>query len=89
MKGENCPEGFRKFTEELNKLKPRFNVETVACEYFTKHNTGLTNKKMHEILNLAPCIHHVCQEHNMKFIIDVGAGLVRQYIIQFILYMSV
>lgn len=42
-----------------------------------KGNLRLSYKKHHEVVNLSAVVHSVCEQRGVKYLIDIGSGLVR------------
>lgn len=62
-------------------MKPKVHFDYCKYKGVVTHNypqffKGLSQKKIHEIVSLAPFIHENCTELNIDLIIDIGAGLV-------------
>ncbi|XP_063918767.1 probable methyltransferase-like protein 25 isoform X3 [Zophobas morio] len=76
----HAPPSLQSFFQKINKL--RFTLpKKISCEDFKfPNNSGLSNKKQHEIQSLAPLIHETCGRSDCDFIVDVGTGLVRGYL---------
>ncbi|CAH1105495.1 unnamed protein product [Psylliodes chrysocephalus] len=70
----NCPSTLKELLNKINTLSPSSSNHKCFSEEvptFT-HNCGLSDKKQHEIVTLAPIINNVCKS---EIIIDIGSGL--------------
>lgn len=61
----------------MNRLPPVPVLSSVELPQNFK--IGLSQKKQHEIMHLANLIGIQCKRHDIRTIIDLGAGLVREY----------
>ncbi|CAH1163545.1 unnamed protein product [Phaedon cochleariae] len=71
----DCPTSLKQFLEKVERLQPNITVAQENDGYAFPHNSGLTEKKAHEILAMAPIVHELCKTNGLDFIIDVGSGL--------------
>ncbi|CAG9855983.1 unnamed protein product [Phyllotreta striolata] len=73
---KNCPDSLAQLLDDIKSLTPCAIYEEVLednCEF--SHNNGLSAKKRHEIISLAPIINRICTDYKVELIIDVGSGL--------------
>lgn len=73
---EDCPGSLKNLISQLTKLKPNIKSYSQKCSPKLVHNSGLSRKKLHEIVSLAPLIDNICSKSDTNTIIDIGAGLV-------------
>lgn len=71
----DCPNDLLKLFNDINKFKPLYKLENFE-EYRLPHFYKLCQKKAHEISKLAPFIKKICDQDDIKNVVDVGSGLV-------------
>ncbi|CAD6217346.1 GSCOCG00004796001-RA-CDS [Cotesia congregata] len=74
---ENWPSSLISFVNKcktLNKL-PSLKLKSGCCQLPKTFKLGLSEKKQHEIYYLAELINDKCLKHNVRKIVDFGAGL--------------
>jgi len=73
--------------KEINRLPLVHSLSSV--ELPKNFRIGLSQKKQHEIIHLANLVHEQCMSHNIRTIIDLGAGLVRKLQIYISIYITI
>ncbi|GLV44671.1 uncharacterized protein CBL_20582 [Carabus blaptoides fortunei] len=75
---DEWPASLKTFIQTIESLKSERSIPNAAVHGLNLPQDffkGLSVKKRHEIIRLAPVIHTKCSEHNISVIIDIGAGL--------------
>ncbi|VEN58849.1 unnamed protein product [Callosobruchus maculatus] len=73
---KECPKTLQDLMEKIASLKPNIEVENIECVAEPICNYGgLSQKKYHEIINLAAAINQICRQYKLDFVLDVGSGL--------------
>ncbi|KAL3286430.1 hypothetical protein HHI36_000938 [Cryptolaemus montrouzieri] len=73
---ENCPKSLIDFLATVKALSvPHEKIEINDIAYCFGVNCGLSIKKRHEIISLAPVVADVCGSIGSQEVIDIGAGL--------------
>ncbi|KAJ8955752.1 hypothetical protein NQ318_008626, partial [Aromia moschata] len=75
LKNETCPSSLKAVLHKIESLKPKLDPFSQKCAYDFSHNSGLSKKKLHEVVFFAPLIDTICKRHNADTIIDIGSGL--------------
>ncbi|RZC31870.1 presequence protease, mitochondrial [Asbolus verrucosus] len=72
---EDAPKSLEEFLKKVKKLKMITVLKDANVDFTFPNNSGLSIKKKHEIVALAPLIKEICDESGCDFIVDVGTGL--------------
>nr|CAI5844041.1 unnamed protein product [Callosobruchus analis] len=73
---EECPRTLQDLMHKIGSLKPIVEVESIECVAEPLCNYGgLSQKKYHEIMNMAAFVNDICIQYKLNFVLDVGSGL--------------